>query len=109
MALCMTTSYGLQTTQMNEKPPQESSLNLILTQHPCDEDIEPRKVHPRLETKPLCSWYYHISSNFHTSVIMLQINLISSDEPEIICESFYEIKDISIFAWSSIPSFGHYR
>ncbi len=31
---------------------------------------------------------------------MLQVNLVSSDEPETICESYYETENISIFAWS---------
>jgi len=35
--------------------------------------------------------------------------LAFGDEPEIICEGFYEIEDLSIFAWSSIPDIGHYR
>jgi len=34
----MATSYGLQASQMNEEPALESSLDLTLTQHPCDED-----------------------------------------------------------------------
>jgi hypothetical protein len=36
----MTTSYGLQVAQVNEEPPQESSLDLTLTQHFHDEDPE---------------------------------------------------------------------
>jgi hypothetical protein len=52
MALHMTTSYGLQTTQVNEEPLPESSLYLTLTQHFCDEDPEPREVRPRLEIAP---------------------------------------------------------
>ncbi len=71
MALCMTTFYGPQTAQMNEKPPQESSLNLTLTYHPHDEDPESRELHPRLEVKPLQVRYYYISPNFHTLVILL--------------------------------------
>jgi hypothetical protein len=42
-------------------------------------------------------------------VILLQINLTSSDEPETVCEGFYEIEDTSIFAWFLIPDIGHYR
>jgi hypothetical protein len=37
---------------MNEKPTLESSLDLTLTQHPRDENPEPRKVHARLEVNP---------------------------------------------------------
>jgi hypothetical protein len=36
-------------------------------------------------------------------------NPASSDEPETVCEGCYEIEDNSIFAWSSVPSVGHYR
>jgi hypothetical protein len=53
MALHMATSYGPQAAQMNEESTLESSLDLTLTQHPCDEDLEPRKVHTRLEVDPL--------------------------------------------------------
>ncbi len=63
----------------------------------------------RLEVDPPQAWYYHISPNSHTLVILLQVNLASSDQPEIICESCYETKDTSIFAWSLIPSVGHYH
>jgi hypothetical protein len=38
MALHMATFYRPQTTQVNEEPTPESSLNLTLTQHPYDED-----------------------------------------------------------------------
>jgi hypothetical protein len=41
MALHTITSYGPQAAQMNEEPPLESSLNLTLTQHPHDENLEP--------------------------------------------------------------------
>jgi hypothetical protein len=40
MASHMTTSYGPQTEQVNEKLLPESSLDLSLMQHPCDEDLE---------------------------------------------------------------------
>jgi hypothetical protein len=40
----MVTSYGPQVAQVNEELPPESSLNLTLTQHPCDEKLEPREV-----------------------------------------------------------------
>jgi hypothetical protein len=37
----MATSYGPQVTQVNEESAPKSSLDLTLTQHPCDEDPEP--------------------------------------------------------------------
>jgi hypothetical protein len=105
----MVTSYGLQAAQTNEEPPPKSSLNLTLTQHPCDEKPEPREVRARLEVEPPRAWYYRIFSNSRTLVILLQIDPASGDEPETICESCYETEDISIFAWSSVPGVGHYR
>jgi hypothetical protein len=42
-------------------------------------------------------------------VILLQVDPDSGDEPKIIYEGCYEIEDIFIFAWSSIPGIGHYR
>ncbi len=63
----------------------------------------------RLEVEPLQAWYYPISPNSRTLVILLQVDLASGDEPETVYEGCYETKDISIFAWSSIPSVGHYR
>ncbi len=48
----MGTSYGLQAAQVNEEPTSESFLNLVLTQHPCDEDLELRDVCVRLEVNP---------------------------------------------------------
>jgi len=63
----------------------------------------------RLEVEPPRAWYYHISPNFHTLVILLQVNPASGDEPEIVSESYYETEDTSIFAWSSVPGVGHYR
>jgi hypothetical protein len=52
MASCMVTSYELQAAQVNEEPPPESSLDLTLTQHPCDEEPEPREVRAHLEVEP---------------------------------------------------------
>ncbi len=63
----------------------------------------------RLEVEPLWAWYYRISPNSCTLVILLQVDPAFSDEPETICEGYYEIEDISIFAWSSIPDVGHYH
>jgi hypothetical protein len=56
----MAKSYGPQAAQVNERPAPKSSLSLTLTQHPCDEDPEPRKVHARLEVDPPQAWYYRI-------------------------------------------------
>jgi hypothetical protein len=66
-------------------------------------------VHLRLEIEPPQIWYYLISPNSHTLVILLQINPASSDEPETIYEDCYESKNTSIFAWFSILDVGHYR
>ncbi len=52
MASRMVTSYGPQAAQANEEPPPESSLHLTLTQHPRDEEPEPREVRARLEVEP---------------------------------------------------------
>jgi hypothetical protein len=93
---------------VNEKPASESSLDLTLTKHPRDEDLTPRKVHARLEVDPPRTWYYRISPNFRTLVILLQINPASDKEPETVCEGYYETKDTSIFAYSSVLDIGHY-
>jgi hypothetical protein len=66
-------------------------------------------VRARLEVEPPRAWYYRISPNSRTLVILLQVDLASGDEPETVCEGCYETKDIFIFAWSSIPGVGHYR
>ncbi len=66
-------------------------------------------MHVRLEIEPPRAWYYHISSNSHTLVILLQVDPAFGDEPETVCEGYYETEDTSIFAWSSIPGVGHYR
>jgi hypothetical protein len=52
MALRMTTSYRHQIAQVNEELPRESSLDLTLTQHPRNENPEPRKVHPCFKVEP---------------------------------------------------------
>jgi hypothetical protein len=41
MASRMVMFYGPQTAQVNEEPALESSLDLTLTQHPCDENPKP--------------------------------------------------------------------
>jgi len=61
-------------------------------------------VRAHLEIDPLRAWYYCIFSNFCTLVILLQVNLAFGDEFEIVYEGYN-----FIFAWSLIPSFGHYR
>ncbi len=48
----MVTSYGPQATQANEKLLLESSLDLTLTQHPCDKKPKPQEVRARLEVEP---------------------------------------------------------
>jgi hypothetical protein len=106
---CTSTSYGPQAAQANEEPPLKSFLDLTLTQHPRDEEPEPQEVHVRLEVEPPRAWYYRISPNSHTLVILLQVDLASGDEPKIVCEGCYEIEDTSIFAWSSVPGVGHYH
>ncbi len=42
-------------------------------------------------------------------MILLQVDPVFGDEPETVCESCYETKDTSIFAWSSVHGVGHYR
>jgi hypothetical protein len=109
MASRMVTSYGLQVAQANEESPPESFLDLTLTQHPRDEEPEPQEVCVRLEVEPPRAWYYRISPNFRTLVILLQVDPASGDEPETFCEGCYETEDTFIFAWSSVPGVGHYR
>jgi hypothetical protein len=69
MASRTATSCGPQAAQANEEPPSESSLDLTLTQHPYDEELEPREVCARLEVEPPRAWYYRISPNSRTLVI----------------------------------------
>jgi len=109
MALRMATSYGPQAAQADEEPPSKSSLDLTLTQHPHDEEPEPREMHARLEVEPPRAWYYRISPNSRTLVILLQVDPASGDEPKTVCEGCYETEDTFIFVWSSVPGVGHYR
>ncbi len=104
----MVSSYGPQAAQANEESPPESSLDLTLTQHPRDEELELREVRARLEVEPPQAWYYRISPNSRTLVILLQVDPASGDKPETVCEGCYETKDTSIFTWSSVPGVGHY-
>ncbi len=94
---------------MNEEPAPESFLDLTLMQHPRDKEPEPQEVRAHLEVDPPWAWYYRISSNPHTLAILLQVNPVSGDKPEIVYKSCYETKDTSIFTWFSIPGVGHYR
>jgi hypothetical protein len=41
-------------------------------------------------------------------VILLQVDLVSGDKLEIVCEGCYKTEDTSIFAWSLILGVGHY-
>ncbi len=63
----------------------------------------------RLEVEPPRAWYYYISPNSRTLVILLQVDPAFGDEPKTVCEGCYEIEDTYIFAWSSVPGVGHYR
>jgi hypothetical protein len=65
-------------------------------------------VRARLEVEPPRAWYYRISPNSRTLVILLQVDPASNDEPETVYEGCYEIEDTSIFAWSSVLGVGHY-
>jgi hypothetical protein len=94
---------------VNEEPILETFLNLTLMQHFRDEDPEPREVRAYLEIEPPQAWYYRISPNFRTLVILLQVDLVSSDEPKTVYEGCYKTEDTSIFAWSLVPNVGHYR
>jgi hypothetical protein len=77
--------------------------------HPHDENSKLREVCAHLEIDPPQAWYYRISPNFFTLVILLEVDPASSDEPKTAYEGCYNIEDTSIFTWSSIPSVGHYR
>jgi hypothetical protein len=63
----------------------------------------------RLKIDPPRTWYYHISSNSRTLLILLQVDLAFNDEPETVYEGYYEIEDTSIFTWSSVLDVGHYH
>ncbi len=109
MASRMTKSYRPQAAQMNKEPPWERSLNLTLTQHLCDEDPKLQEMRPSLKVELPWTWYYWVFLNSHTLVILLQVDPTFGDELEIVCEIFYKIENTLIFAWSSIPSVGHYH
>jgi hypothetical protein len=109
MASHMVTFYGPQAAQVNEESPPESSLDLTLMQHPRDEEPKPWEVRARFKVEPPRAWYYRISSNSHTVVILLQVDPASDNEPEIVYEDCYKTEDTSIFTWSSVLGVGHYR
>jgi hypothetical protein len=94
---------------VNEELALKSSLDLTLTQHPYDKDPEPQKVRACLVIDPLRVWYYVISPNSRTLMILLQVNPASGDEPKTIYEGCYETENTCIFTWSSILGIGHYR
>jgi hypothetical protein len=52
----------------------------------------------RFEVEPPRTWYYHISSNSRTFVILLQVDPASDNEPKIFYEGYYETKNTSTFA-----------
>jgi hypothetical protein len=81
---------------------------LTLTHYSRDEDLESQEVRLCFEVEPLQAWYYDIFSNFHTLVILVQVELAFNDEPKTICKGFYEILDTSIFAWFLVFDVGHY-
>ncbi len=78
------------------------------TQHPRDEEPKSREVHIRLEIKPPRAWYYLISLNSRTLVILLQVDPASGDELKIVCEGCYETENTSIFVWFSVLDVEHY-
>jgi hypothetical protein len=60
------------------------------------------------EVEPFQAWYYRISVNSHTLVILLRVNPTSGDELETIREGCYETEDIFIFTWSLISDIGQH-
>ncbi len=94
MVLRTVTSNRPQAAQADAEPPSESSLDLTLTQRPRDEEPEPREVRARLEVEPPRAWYYRLSPNSRTLVILLQVDPASGDEPETVCEGCYEPKTL---------------
>jgi len=66
-------------------------------------------VRAHFKIDPLRTWYYPLSSNFYTMVILFQVDPVVGYEPETVCEGYYEIENTSIFAWSSNLGIGHYH
>jgi hypothetical protein len=109
MAACMVISYGSQVAQTNEEPPLESSLDLTLMQHPRDEELELQEVRTRLEVEPSRAWYYCISPNSRTLVILLQVDPAYGDELEIVCEGLRMVFNsrcwtLSLVAWFDLST-----
>ncbi len=50
----------------------------------------PQEVRAHLEVEPPRAWYYHISPNSRTLMILLQVDPASRDELETVCEGYYE-------------------
>jgi hypothetical protein len=73
-------------------------------QHFCDEDPKPQQVRAHFEVNPFRTWYYHISPNFRTLVILLQVDPTSSDEPRTVYEGCYKTKDTPIFTFFQFPT-----
>jgi hypothetical protein len=92
MASHMVTFYGLRVAQVNEEPTLKSFLDLILTPHPRDEDSKPWEVRTHLEVDPFWAWYYHISPNSHTLIILLQVDPAFGEEPKTIYGGCYKTK-----------------
>ncbi len=63
-----------------------------------------------LKVEPPQAWYYQNFPNSRTLVILLQVDLASNDELEIVREDFYKTKNTLVFAWFSIFGVerGHY-
>jgi len=89
--------YEPQVAHMNKNSPQELSLDLTLTLHPCDGGLESQKVRLCLKVKPFRTRYYQKKLNFCTLGILLQVDPAFGNEPKIVFKNNYETKDISIF------------
>jgi len=88
----MVSFYGPQAAQANEEPLPESSLDLTLTQHPRDEEPELREVRARLEIESPQAWYYRISPNSHTLVILLQVDPLLVTNPRLFVKVVTKLK-----------------
>ncbi len=50
-----------------------------------------------IENEPPRAWYYHISPNSRTLVILLQVDTTSNDDPKTVNEGCYETENFFIF------------
>ncbi len=66
-------------------------------------------MHVRLKVEPPRAWYYRISPNSHTLLILLQVNPAFGDELKTVYEGYYETEDTFIFARFSVLDVRHYR